>query len=114
MRRATTANSGTAPAPDSRAVRAILAGRHGDPFSVLGPHPTLSGGLSIGVFAPDAEVVEVLDAVTGNAAGQLERVHPGGFFLRHCPLTSRRATGCASGRAATAGPPPILMRLVRL
>ncbi len=39
--------------------QAIAAGAHGDPFSILGPHP-VPGGLVIRVLAPDADRVRAL------------------------------------------------------
>ena len=42
-------------------VELICSARHGDPFSVLGPHAD-DGGVSIRAFLPAARRVEVLDA----------------------------------------------------
>lgn len=59
------------------AIEAILRGRHHDPFAVLGPH---DGQLR--VFAPQAAEV---DALSGDRAIPLERVHPEGFFCGPAP-----------------------------
>jgi len=44
--------------------QAILAGRHPDPFGFLGLHE-VDGALTVTVFRPGAERIEVLDAATG-------------------------------------------------
>jgi 1,4-alpha-glucan branching enzyme len=61
------------------AIDAIVAGRHGDPFAVLGPHRT-DEGTSIRVFAPAAHGVEVIDN-DKQVLGSLEKVHEAGFFV---------------------------------
>ncbi|MBG6073518.1 MULTISPECIES: 1,4-alpha-glucan branching protein GlgB [unclassified Polaromonas] len=60
-------------------VELICSARHGDPFSVLGPHAD-DGGVSVRAFLPGARRVEVLDADSGHPVGTLERHHPDGFF----------------------------------
>ena len=60
-------------------VELICSARHGDPFSVLGPHAD-DGGVSVRAFLPGARRVEVLDADSGHPVGTLERQHPDGFF----------------------------------
>ena len=43
------------------ALWALIEGRHGDPFSILGPHQ--SGGMTImRVYLPGAEAVDLIDA----------------------------------------------------
>jgi 1,4-alpha-glucan branching enzyme len=64
--------------PDQAAMEALVAGRHGDPFSVLGPHAG-TVGLSIRVFAPTAHEVEVI-GTKGQVLGSLEKLHDAGFF----------------------------------
>lgn len=66
-------------APDPADVDAILRGRHGDPFAVLGLHRQSRGAPVVRVLAPDAAEVSVIDA-TGKSLGQLARIHPEGFF----------------------------------
>ena len=53
---------------------ALVEGRHGDPFALLGPH-----GPELRAFVPGADAVSVIGA-DGKPAAELERVHPAGFF----------------------------------
>ena len=75
--------------PDTEAVKAVVAGRHSDPFSVLGPHAQPDGSVGISTFAPDADAVEVIDAASGSVVATLEKIHAEGFFFgtpdRHLP-----------------------------
>ncbi len=57
---------------------AIVAGREGDPFAVLGPHP-LGAGMLIRTFQPGARRVEIADA-KGKELVEAERVDPAGVF----------------------------------
>jgi 1,4-alpha-glucan branching enzyme len=57
-----------APVIDPHAARAIIEGRHGDPFSVLGLHPH-GKGFGVTVFQPGAEAVW---AVQGDALQKLD------------------------------------------
>jgi 1,4-alpha-glucan branching enzyme len=41
------------------AIRALVTGKHGDPFSVLGPHAEADGALAVRVCLPDARAVAV-------------------------------------------------------
>ena len=52
----TTNASDTMPAsaPDASRIEAIIRGRMGDPFEILGPHKTDGGAMGLTVFAPDA------------------------------------------------------------
>ncbi|MEV8468362.1 1,4-alpha-glucan branching protein GlgB [Fluviibacterium sp. DFM31] len=63
---------------DSEAAAAIVAGRHGDPFSVLGLHPH-DGKLVLRAMRPEAEAVEVLDARTGRRLAALDHLGDGLF-----------------------------------
>jgi 1,4-alpha-glucan branching enzyme len=75
---------------DAGAIEAVVQGRHGDPFSVLGPH--IAGGTRVvRAFLPGAQSVEVIERATGFAIGTLQRVHAEGFF-------SGAATGAAPYR----------------
>jgi 1,4-alpha-glucan branching enzyme len=59
-------------------VEAIAGGYHGDPFAVLGPHPSGEGdGWVIRTFQPEAVKVEVLASGQSAAA---ELMHASGFF----------------------------------
>jgi len=64
--------------PEQAAVEALVAGTHGDPFAILGPH-ACAGGVSIRVMAPAADSVEVIDE-RGTVLASLERLHDAGFF----------------------------------
>ncbi len=74
--------------PDPAAIDAIVAGRHGDPFGVLGPHHGPGGTLSVRVFSPGAGTVDVVDKKSGDVAARLNRLHPDGFFAG--PVPGRR------------------------
>jgi len=70
---------------------AIAAGRHGDPFSVLGPQQGAKGRV-VRTFQPGARGVDLLDR-EDTPLGRLERVHAEGLFegplppkLRHYRL----------------------------
>ena len=65
-------------------IELICSARHGDPFSVLGPHAQ-DGGVSVRAFLPGARRVEVLDAGSGHRIGTLEPRHPDGFFAGLLP-----------------------------
>ena len=60
-------------------IELICSARHGDPFSVLGPHAQAEG-VSIRAFLPGARQVEVLDASTRQLLGALDKHHDDGFF----------------------------------
>ena len=57
---------------------AVAAGREGDPFAVLGPHP-LGTGTVVRVFNPWAHAVAVVDE-NGAQLAAAERVDPRGLF----------------------------------
>lgn len=61
---------------DAGAVEALVAGRSGDPFALLGRH-----GEEVRAFAPGAESVEVVARHDpGRVLGRLEAAHPAGLF----------------------------------
>ena len=60
-------------------IELICSARHGDPFSVLGPHRD-GGCVSVRAFLPGARQVEVLDSGSGEPLGRLEKHHADGFF----------------------------------
>jgi 1,4-alpha-glucan branching enzyme len=70
--------------PDAGAIEAIVHGRHGDPFAVLGPHDTAEG-CSVRTFLPGAEGAAVIDRGTGQVLGALQRLHPDGFWAGTIP-----------------------------
>jgi 1,4-alpha-glucan branching enzyme len=64
-------------------VEAIVRGRHGDPFAVLGPHrvDTSNGSaIAIRAFLPDAEAIHVVPTGPARPSRRMTRVHPAGFF----------------------------------
>jgi 1,4-alpha-glucan branching enzyme len=65
--------------PDQGAIDAVVQGRHGDPFALLGPHQA-EGGTIIRAFIPNVDSVEVIARATGLAIGALQRVHDAGFW----------------------------------
>jgi 1,4-alpha-glucan branching enzyme len=64
---------------DYGAIEALVQGRHGEPFAVLGPHDTAEGCL-VRCFQPDASSIEVLDAATDEVMTTLARIHTDGLF----------------------------------
>ncbi len=68
---------------------ALLAGRHGDPFAVLGPHADATGRTWLRALLPAAHAVEAVDAATGARLALLTPRVPGLFF--EAPLASRPA-----------------------
>src|SRR5690242_4950761 len=68
-------------------IDALLAGRHADPFSVLGPHPIwspLGHGWAIRFFRPDAaEASVLLEGATEPIPAR--RLRPEGFFEATLP-----------------------------
>jgi 1,4-alpha-glucan branching enzyme len=71
--------------PSEEAIAAIVEGRHGDPFAVLGAHADRGAPLSVRVFWPGAETATVIDAKTGSPLAELEKLHPDGFFAGALP-----------------------------
>ncbi|WP_092930617.1 1,4-alpha-glucan branching protein GlgB [Rhizobium sp. 9140] len=64
---------------DHDAITALIDGRHGDPFAVLGPHPHADRTI-VRVLMPGAVGIDLLDPSSGAVATSLELVHPGGLF----------------------------------
>ncbi|WP_353642216.1 1,4-alpha-glucan branching protein GlgB [Mesorhizobium sp. WSM2239] len=69
-------------------VEAIVSGRHGDPFSVLGVHEA-DGRLVARCFVPHAELVTAF-TLQGKKAGELARVHDAGFFEGKLTIRKRQ------------------------
>ena len=71
----------------SSTIDAIVEGRHGDPFSVLGIHD-VAGAPVLRAYVPGADT---LDAVTADGAllARLTRRHAGGFFEGALPRRTR-------------------------
>jgi 1,4-alpha-glucan branching enzyme len=76
-------------------VEAIVRGRHGDPFGVLGLHGTTNGPpkgpLWLRAFLPGAAAVQAVDAADGSALGALKLRHAEGLFEARLRITKRRA-----------------------
>ncbi len=64
---------------DPRAVASLLAARHGDPFSLLGPH-LVAGGTVVRAFLPHADDVELVGRASGLSLGRMARIHAGGLW----------------------------------
>ena len=56
----------------------IVAGQHGDPFAVLGPHPGGDGTVGLRAFLPAARAVAAL--TSDGTITPLRSVHPGGLW----------------------------------
>jgi 1,4-alpha-glucan branching enzyme len=67
---------------DATVIEALVNGRHGDPFSVLGRH-----GSELRCLAPGAEAVDVISDGR-NVVTRLERRHVDGFFAGEVPVTT--------------------------
>jgi len=65
---------------------ALAGARHGDPFSVLGPHVE-NGAVVVRAYQPSAERVEV--ARPGGGSTPMARIHPGGVFEAVFPKTAQ-------------------------
>ena len=89
-----------ATAPPLAEIDAILRGRHGDPFRLLGLHKIEGGGYALNVFAPDAAEVTAVDA-KGKEIGPLERIHPEGFF--HAAFPRMRSAASYRLRCRSSG-----------
>jgi len=74
---------------DPGAIAALLGGRHGDPFAVLGLHMH-AGRLWLRALLPTALAVEVLDAASGRTLVALQPIHPEGLFEAAVPRRRRR------------------------
>jgi 1,4-alpha-glucan branching enzyme len=70
--------------PDSGAIEAIAHARHGDPFSVLGPHD-VPGGCAVRAFLPDATSVELISRDGRDRLATLERVEASGLWCGVMP-----------------------------
>jgi 1,4-alpha-glucan branching enzyme len=72
---------------EQRAIEAVVQGRHGDPFAILGLHGGAGQPLSLRVFAPEAEEVKAI-TTGGETVATLARIHVEGFFV--APLGGER------------------------
>ncbi len=67
---------------------ALVEGRHGDPFSILGIHKSGKARL-VRTFQPYASQVEIM-GTDGEILGEMRRVHPYGLFSGEMPPAKRR------------------------
>ena len=75
-------------------IDALLAGRHSDPFAVLGPHPSAGGTWTVRLILPWAAEARV--AIKGVAkVADAVKVRPEGFFEATWP--SNQTTAPAPG-----------------
>ncbi len=79
-------------------IEAIIGGRHGNPFGILGLHEAGKSFVAR-AYVPGAETLEVRDAA-GKSLGQLDRRHAAGFFEGAVKIKARQAL---SYRAANSG-----------
>ncbi len=87
-----------APPPLSAdAVAAIVEGRHGDPFAVLGLHEA-DGACVVRAFVPGAETVDV-ETRDGDRVARLERRHAAGLFDGELPQRMRYRLRAANRQA---------------
>jgi 1,4-alpha-glucan branching enzyme len=70
---------------DAATLSAIVDGRHGDPFAVLGPH-VVGGDVVIRALVPAATTLEVIEAETGTAVARLSHIGEPGFFEGKVPM----------------------------
>ncbi|WP_374673372.1 1,4-alpha-glucan branching protein GlgB [Ideonella sp.] len=75
---------------DDTNVQALLAARHGDPFSVLGLHHEDDGQLWLRVIWPSVSAIDVLDARSSRLLTRLKARDPEGFFEAPIPRRHQR------------------------
>ncbi|MCB1552729.1 MAG: 1,4-alpha-glucan branching protein GlgB [Xanthomonadales bacterium] len=76
--------------PDTAAIAALCAARHGDPFSVLGLHADDAGALWVRALLPGAQAVTVHDAASGRALVALQSGAHEGWFSARVPRRRKR------------------------
>src|SRR6266566_1137311 len=65
----------------AEAIQSLVTGKHGDPFAVLGPHPSRDGSVTVRAFLPGAAEVAVVVADGGAVlAPPLKLVHRDGLW----------------------------------
>jgi 1,4-alpha-glucan branching enzyme len=70
---------------DQTAVAALVEGRHGDPFAILGPHRDDGGRTVIRAFLPGAAGLAIVDRASGSQLAVATLVHPAGLFAAAIP-----------------------------
>lgn len=66
--------------PSDADVDALVRAEHGDPFSILGPHPD-GDGLVVRAYLPNALGVEVLERANGRVLAAMEQGQVPGFYF---------------------------------
>ncbi|MEH3160154.1 MAG: 1,4-alpha-glucan branching protein GlgB [Sphingomonas taxi] len=84
--------------PPRGAIAALIAGRHDDPFSLLGVFPG-PGGTFARTWIPGAETAEAHD-LAGTSLGQLDRIDDAGLFEGTIPGDRRPVKYKAQGYGA--------------
>ena len=74
--------------PGKSALDALAAGRHSNPFALLGPHIE-NGERRVRCLLPQATSVSMVD-LKGNVIAAMERIHGGGIFAATLPPRYRR------------------------
>ncbi len=64
----------------SDVVEALVGGRHGDPFAVLGPHAGARGTVAIRTLQPDAAKVSVVLGGEPTEEHSMQALHPAGLW----------------------------------
>ena len=67
----------------SKQIEALVRGEHGDPFSLLGPHPSDDGWV-VRVINPGADEITLIDDA-GEVIAPMRRIHPEGLFEAQLP-----------------------------
>jgi len=73
---------------DSSQLDALVAGRHRDPFAILGPHQS-NGSRRVRCMQPNATAVSLINA-SGKLIADMEKIHDGGVFAGTLPPRLRR------------------------
>ena len=64
----------------AEAIQSLVTGKHGDPFAVLGPHPSRDGSMTVRAFLPGAAEVAVVADGGAVLAPPLKPVHRDGLW----------------------------------
>jgi 1,4-alpha-glucan branching enzyme len=70
---------------DPGAIVALVEGRHGDPFAILGPHRDEDGRTVVRAFLPGAIGLSIADRTSGAPLAAATLVHPAGMFAAAIP-----------------------------
>jgi 1,4-alpha-glucan branching enzyme len=65
-------------------IDALVMGEHGDPFSVLGPHPGPDGVVTVRAFLPDAREAVLVPRDPSAPTQALSPIHPAGLWESVC------------------------------